>query len=208
MCVCVLRNSRASFLHRRKRVREHGEKGEEWFVFPRPDTVSEKRVSLHHPARFAPSSYFSRRIFTDRQLVCACEHARARPVIGGRCRSNCARRPVSICRSDYFVPPKRADCACSRRQFAISCQFCYLSRCVRATRVRRPPYFVRPSFRSIGTRAGGTRAPRYPMQPNRGNKFDECSPQWSAIFRVAAIGPRRAGRSSRESQRNIHERAV
>lgn len=56
-------------------------------------------------------------------------------------------RPVSICRSGYFVGLKwRAACRGSRtgscRQFAISCQFCYLAGVVRVW--QHTPYFAVP----------------------------------------------------------------
>lgn len=148
----MLRSCRASFLHRRKRVH----------VF-RKKKKKRRRGAVCVPGRIAcrKSGFYSTTVPRLRTL-CAielffqadfrrssagvCMRARARPVIGGRCRSNCARRPVSICRSDYFVPPKRGDCRVprrarllSRRQFAISCQFRYLSCCVRPPRATRVP---------------------------------------------------------------------
>lgn len=104
-----------------------------------PGTVSEKRGFTpltaglpSSPACSLPLSLSLRAIeaifpggfFADRQL------ARDRLSVAGT-HSN-YRRPVSICRSDYFVPPERgraipaAAAARSHRQFAISCQFCYL----------------------------------------------------------------------------------
>lgn len=85
--------------------------------------------------------------------------AGARPVIGGRCRSN-YRRPVSICRSDYFVPPKRGGRE-PRLPACLSPAICnflpiLLSRAACACRTTRRVvtlYFVRPSLRSTERRA-------------------------------------------------------
>lgn len=131
------------------------------------------------PPVFAPSSYFSRRIFAGRQL------ARDRLSVVGPAqtasdRFQFAGRIIS-CLPNARRPPRAA---CSRRQFAISCQFCYLvlrMPTVQPGAARRGvaarPYFARPSFRSIARRAPvlrGIHSRLYPVQPNRTNEFDEC----------------------------------
>jgi len=113
------------------------------------------------PSLFAPSSYFSGRIFAGRQL------ARARAATGYQwsvALANC-RRPVSICRSDYFVPPKRATVTAREPPPALSPAIrnflpILLSRAAYAhcaTRRAVMQYFARPSVSSGIARAQGVR---------------------------------------------------
>lgn len=91
--------TRTNFLHRRKRIFVSSKKKRAVCV-PSPCTVTGERAFLVSPVRTIELFF---------QVDFHRPSAGARPVIGGRCNSN-YRWPVSICRSDYFVPPKRGGC--------------------------------------------------------------------------------------------------
>lgn len=136
--------ARASFLHWRKRVSVLHRKKKRRFVFSTGYRVGKAGFFLVHPHLL----YSHHRAIFPGEFS-PVSSAGARLVIGGRCRSN-SRRPVSICRSDYFVLPKRGGCLLSPaiRNFlpillsrAACCPPRNAGRMVTS-------HFVRPSFKS------------------------------------------------------------